>query len=162
MIKIADSANISHLADIEDSIKGSTVSINENSMVDAFVKFKAAGGDGDITIGKNCYINSGCVFYIGNGITIGDDVLIAANCTLAPVNHSISKKHIPIRRQGFSRSKGGIKIEDDVWIGAGSVVLDGAHLSQGCVIAANSTVDGFIEPYSINKGNPLSCIGYRK
>lgn len=162
MIKIASNVKISKLADIEDSTRGSTISIGENSMIDAFVKFKAAGGNGDITIGKNCYINSGSVLYIGNGINIGNDVLIAANCTLAPVNHAISDKKTPIRKQGFSRSKGGITIEDDVWIGAGSVLLDGAYLSKGCVIAANSTVEGKIEAYSINKGSPLTCIGYRK
>jgi acetyltransferase-like isoleucine patch superfamily enzyme len=53
-------------------------------------------------------------------------------------------------------------IEDDVWVGANCVILDGAILRQGCVIGAQSLVKGAIEPYSINVGQPLKCVGYRK
>src|ERR1051326_4271893 len=88
---IADSAKISRLADLEESVRGSRIIIGENCMVDSFVKFKFAGGLGDIVIGERCYINSGCVLYSGHGIRIGNKVLIASNCTLAPVNHGLDK-----------------------------------------------------------------------
>ena len=78
---------ISPKCDIEDSIKGSIIEIGSHSVIDSFVKFKPAGGPGDIIIGERVHINSCCVIYSGNGVSIGDDVLIAANCTFAPVNH---------------------------------------------------------------------------
>ena len=76
-------------------------------------------------IGRGTVINSGCVLYTGNGIRIGRNVLIAANCTLAPTNHAFADPDQPIRDQGFQPSRGGIVIGDDVWIGANCVLLDG-------------------------------------
>ncbi len=161
MIEAHLTARISDLADSEASVRGSKYVIGENSVIDSFVKFKPAGGSGDIVIGRNCTINSGCVFYSGHGITIGDNVLIAANCTLAPVNHEFRDKSRPIREQGFQESRGGIVIEDDVWLGANCVLLDGTILRKGCVIAAGSIVRGTVEAYSITGGNPLRTLGYR-
>ena len=59
-------------------------------------------------------------------------------------------------------SKGVITGEDDVWIGANCVLLDGAFLRRGCVIAAGSIVGGEASAYSINAGNPLKIIGWRE
>lgn len=161
-IEIHPSSRISKLADIEDSIRGSRLVIGEQSSIDSFVKFKPAGGIGDIIIGARSVINSGCVFYSGNGISIGNDVAIAANCTFAPVNHAYDRKDILIRDQSFKPGKGGIIIEDDVWIGAGCVFLDGTILRKGCVIGAMSLVRGEVESYGIYAGNPLQKIGERK
>ena len=162
MIEIHPSARVSPLADIEDSIRGTKIIVGDNSVIDSFVKIKPAGGSGDLRLGSFCYINSGCVFYTGNGITLGNNVLVAANCTLAPVNHAFEDKSVLIREQGFAMSRGGIHIEDDVWIGANCVVLDGAHLRQGCVIAAGSIVRGEVAAYTIVGGNPLQTLGHRK
>jgi UDP-3-O-[3-hydroxymyristoyl] glucosamine N-acyltransferase len=61
MIEIHPTAYVSPKADIEDSIKGSRIVIGAGSYVDSFVKFKAAGGTGDIVIGEQTFINSGCL-----------------------------------------------------------------------------------------------------
>ncbi|MGR8931719.1 MAG: acyltransferase [Gammaproteobacteria bacterium] len=159
---IHDSARISPLSDIEDSVRGSRIVVGAHSVIDSFVKIKPAGGLGDVVIGRHSVVNSGCVLYTGNGITIGDYVAIAANCVLAPVNHEYRFKDTLIRHQGFLADKGGIVIEDDVWIGAGCVLLDGAVLRCGCVIGAMSLVRGEIPAYSINAGNPLQLIGWRQ
>ena len=127
-----------------------------------FVKIKPAGGTGNLIIGKHSVINSGCVIYTGHGLTIGDHVAVAANCVFAPVNHQFKAATLLIRNQGFMPSKGGIVIEDDVWIGAGCVLLDGAILRKGCVIGAMSLVRGEVPAYSIQAGNPLNLIGYRR
>lgn len=161
MIELHPQARISALADIEDSTRGTRIVIGAESVLDSFVKIKPAGGNGDLIIGMRTIINSGCVLYTGNGISIGDDVAIAANCTFAPVNHEYSRRDILIRQQGFRPSKGGIVIEDDVWIGANCVILDGAILRRGCVIGAGSIVRGEIAAYSINAGQPLTVMGWR-
>lgn len=161
-IEIARSAKVSKHADIEDSVRGTCVIVGEETVIDSFVKFKAAGGTGNIVIGARCAVNSGCVFYSGNGIAIGNDVAIAANCTFAPVNHAFERKDVLIRDQRFKAGKGGIIVEDDVWIGAGCVLLDGAILRKGCVIGAMSLVRGDVAAYSVNAGNPLRQIGMRK
>ena len=162
MIELHPKARVSALADIEDSTRGTRIVLGAHSVLDSFVKIKPAGGNGDLIIGTRTVINSGCVLYTGNGIQIGDDVAIAANCPFAPVNHEYHRRDIPIRQQGFRPSKGGIVVEDDVWIGANCVILDGAILRRGCVIGAGAVVRGEIAPYSINAGQPLAVIGWRE
>jgi len=162
MLIISKTARISKLSDIEDSLRGSKIIIEDEVMIDSFVRIKPVGGVGDIRIGRNSFINSGTVIFSGNGVDIGEWVLIAPNCTIAPVNHGYKNRNTTIRHQGFLPSRGGIKIERDVWIGANSVLLDGAYLREGCVIGAGSLVRGEVKPYSINVGNPLRCIGNRE
>ena len=149
------------MADLEPSQRGTRLVVGEDSCIDSFVKIKPVGGMGDVVVGNRCYINSGTVLYSGNGILIGNDVLIAANCTLAPVNHSFQDSSCLIRNQGFAPSRGGIIIEDDVWIGANSILLDGAILRIGCVVAAGSLVRGELPPYSICRGIPAVPVDYR-
>ncbi len=162
MNSISPKAKISPHADVETSMKGSMLTIADNVMIDAFVKIKFTGGEGDIFIDEHCYINSGCVLYSGNGIKIGKHVLIAANCTLAPVNHAYERKDILIIEQRFKPSKGGIIIEDDVWIGAGVIILDGSIIRKGAVIGAGSVVNKEVESYAVCSGNPLQIIKHRQ
>lgn len=161
MLTIHPSATISPLADIEASVRGTSITIGARTLVDAFVKIKPAGGSGDVIIGADCALNSGTVLYTGNGIAIGDAVLIAANCTLAPTNHEFRDPARRIRDQGFQPSRGGIVIEDDVWLGAGVVVLDGAVIRKGAVVAAGSVVRGEVEAYAIYAGAPAGRVGTR-
>ena len=60
-----------------------------------------------------------------------------------------------------SFSKGPIVIEDDVWIGFGSIILSGVKLSQGTVVGAGSVVTKSTDPYSIVAGNPAKLIKKR-
>lgn len=161
MLDIDPSAKISQLADIELSTRGTLMRIGARTTIDAFVKIKPAGGSGELVIGDDCAINSGTVIYTGNGIRIGDAVLIAANCTLAPTNHQFSDAAKRIRDQGFQPSRGGIVIGDDVWLGANVVVLDGAVIGQGCVVAAGAVVRGELEPYSVYAGSPAKRVSAR-
>lgn len=103
-----------------------------------------------------------------HGIYIGKDVAIAQNTFIRTANHNFSDKSIPIQQQGhtfqtieFNNKKYSIVIEDDVWIGANSVVLSGAHIGKGSVIGALTIVSGVIPPYSIVLGNPGRVIGKR-
>lgn len=162
MLRIADSARISPLAHIEESERGSLIEIGENVVIDSFVRIKPTGGTGDVRIGSGTVVNSGVVIYTGNGVDIGTDVLIAANSTLAPVNHEYRSRAARIREQGFMPSKGGIVIEDDVWIGANCVILDGARLRRGCVLGAGSVALGEIEEYAVCAGAPAVRIGARR
>ena len=161
-IQIDPTALISPMADIEDSICGTRIVVGAHCVIDSFVKIKPAGGKGDVVIGSHSVINSGCVIYTGNGLTIGNHVAIGANCVFAPVNHEFMDKSRLIMEQRFQESRGGIVIEDDVWIGAGCVLLDGTYLRRGCVIGAMSLVHGEVGPYSIHAGNPLRVLGQRE
>ena len=161
-VEIHPTAKISPHADIEPSVRGTRIVVGAHSVIDSFVKIKPVGGEGNVILGEKNYINSGCVLYSGHGILIGNYVSIAANCTFAPVNHEFHDKETLIQQQGFCPSKGGIIIEDDVWIGANCVLLDGSILRKGCVIGASSLVRGEIPAFSIQGGTPLKLLGWRK
>lgn len=62
-------------------------------------------------------------------------------------------------RDGFS--KGPIIVEDEVWIGTGSVILSGVRIGKGSVISARSVVKRDVPPYSIVEGNPAQVVRYR-
>lgn len=160
-ITIHETASISLHSDIEESVRGTLIEIGANCVIDSYVKIKPTGGQGDVVIGERSVINSGCVLYSGNGIRIGRNVLVAANCTFAATNHEYRRRDLPIREQGFRPSKGGIVIEDDVWIGSNCVILDGAHIRQGVVVGAGSVVRGELTHYGIFAGNPIQQIGVR-
>ena len=88
-------------------------------------------------------------------------MLIAANVTLAPTNHNYSAAEIPIIHQGFMPSKNGIVIGDDVWIGANTVILDGANIGSGCVVGAASLVRSVQESNAVYVGNPIKMLRRR-
>lgn len=152
---------IASMASIEVSSRGTHTYIGSGSVIDDFVKIKHVAGTGDVTIGNNVYINSGTVIYSANGVSIGNNVIIGPNCSIVPVNHNISNKDIPIRLQGYPPSKGGIVIEEDVWIAANVVILDGVRIGRGAVIGAGAVVTKSIEPFSINFGVPSKKIASR-
>jgi acetyltransferase-like isoleucine patch superfamily enzyme len=162
VIDIHPLAQVSRFADIEESVRGSRIVVGAHCVIDSFVKIKPVGGMGDLVIGAQSVINAGCVLYTGNGIQIGEHVAVAANTTFAPVNHDYRSRSSLISDQGFLASKGGILVEDDVWIGANCVLLDGAVLRQGCVIAAGSVVRGEVPAYTVWAGQPLRQVGVRQ
>ncbi len=156
-----ETSKISPLASIEVSNRGTNTVLGDKCVIDDFVKIKHVGGAGSIEIGDRVYINSGCVLYSGNGIKVGNDVLIGPNCSLVPVNHNFDDKLKTIAEQGFALSKGGIVIEDDVWLGAGCILCDGASIGKGAVVGAGTLVNGKLDPYSIYVGVPARKIGTR-
>lgn len=54
-----------------------------------------------------------------------------------------------------------IIIENDVWVGYGCQILQGSHISNGCIIGAFSVVRGYLPPYSVCIGNPAQIIKKR-
>jgi maltose O-acetyltransferase len=113
----------------------------------------------DIYISNNCWIitpdNN------QSKITIGKYVMIAQNVMIIGGNHNVSRTDIPMMLQGEGK-QGPIIIEDDVWIGAGVIILTGIRVGKGSVIGAGSVVTKDIPEYSIAVGNPAKVIKSRK
>jgi acetyltransferase-like isoleucine patch superfamily enzyme len=51
-----------------------------------------------------------------------------------------------------------IVIEDDVWLGANTVVLPGMNIGRGAVIGANSVVSANIPAMAVARGNPAEVV----
>jgi acetyltransferase-like isoleucine patch superfamily enzyme len=114
---------------------------------------------GHIRLGYRCRVNPYSILYGHGGLSIGDYVRIAAHCVIVPANHGIALDEGLIAEQPMS--KRGIRIGNDVWLGAGVRVLDGSVIGDGCVVAAGAVVRGELEPYGIYAGVPARLVRRR-
>jgi len=138
----------------------SQLSIGRGSIVSSFTKVKAS--DGPLKIGRNVEISNGCVISsFTAGTFIGDDCLVGPNCSIIGNNYHYDRLDVPIRLQGKFSAKG-IRIADNVWLGSGCVVLDGADIGAGTIVTPNSVISGRIPPNSIATGNPAKVIFTRR
>jgi acetyltransferase-like isoleucine patch superfamily enzyme len=160
-LQIDPGAVISPDARIFPSTRGTLIRIGSGTHVMEYAVIRAVGGTGDVLIGENCRINPHCVLYSGSGIRIGNYVAIAPGTAIVPANHAFPRRDIPIAHQGFMPSRGGVVVEDDVWIGANCVLTDGARIGRGAVVAAGSVVTGEVSAFSIWGGTPARFIKER-
>ena len=109
-----------------------------------------------VYIGENCNLRAS-----GSRISIGANTMIATGSILIGANHSISLGS-PMREQPIARDRLGIVIEEDVWVGAGCIILPGAHIEHGAVIAAGAVVRGIVPANTIFGGVPARQISERK
>jgi len=121
-----------------------------------------------IIIGENFYIGKYSI--IECDTIIGNNVILANHVSLiGRYDHHYQQIGEPMRLASQIRDtnynwKGinqQIIIEDDVWIGLGSIILSGVKIGIGSIIAAGSIVTKEVEPYSIYGGNPAKKIGNR-
>jgi acetyltransferase-like isoleucine patch superfamily enzyme len=134
--------------------------IGRKSIVSSFTKVKAT--DGPLRIGSHVEISNGCVIASHtSGVEIGDDCLIGPNVSIIGPNYRYDRLDVPIRLQEKISLKG-IRIGNNVWIGAGCVILDGADIGSGTILTPNSVVSGRIPENSIAQGNPAKVIFTRR
>jgi acetyltransferase-like isoleucine patch superfamily enzyme len=107
----------------------------------------------DSSIGDYSFI--GC----GGGVSIGNNVLMGQRVSLHSQNHNFSDAGTSIKAQGVTSK--GIVIEDDCWLGSGSIVLDGVTIGAGSIVAAGSVVTKSVPPNSIVAGNPARVVRER-
>lgn len=111
-------------------------------------------GVGPVYLGDRSRIGLGCT--VIGPVRIGNDVQLAQNVVLSGLNHNYQNIEKTINEQGVSTQA--IDIEDDVWIGANSVVLAGCHIGRHVVVAAGSVVTCDIPPYSVCAGAPARVV----
>lgn len=106
-------------------------------------------------IGKRCKIHS-CDVKLGNHIMMAQDVLILGG------GHRTDSTEITMDKQGdIPRTE--LIIEDDVWIGARTILIAKNYtVGQGAIIGAGSVVTKSVPPYAVVAGNPAKIIRMRK
>lgn len=108
-----------------------------------------------LIIGKFCAIAEGIKFIMNGANHKMDGV------TTYPFNNfggRWEKVTLTVEQLPF---KGDTVIGNDVWIGQNATIMPGVKIGDGAIIAANSTVVGNIEAYSIYGGNPARFIKKR-
>ncbi len=113
-----------------------------------------------------CTWQAGAVLRIGEGfamtggslcaaesVTIGDGVLVGANCTI--IDSDFHPSDAAERRADPKAGKTApVVIEDGVFIGMNSLVLKGVHLGKGSTVAAGSVVTHDVPAGALAGGNP--------
>ncbi len=125
------------------------------SRISSFCKIKTRRGK--LELGDRVDIAAGCFLSSSEKeLIIGADTVIGPHCTIVANNYSYQDLDTPIKNQ--PRTTKGTVIGSNVFVGAGSVVLDGSRIGSGSVVAANSVVKGEIPENSVVAGNPAKVL----
>lgn len=138
---------------------GGAVTVGDRTTLNHDVCLQTGLG-GRITIGADTHVQPWCQFsaYVG-AIQIGNDVQIAPSCAFYPYDHAVEPEQ-PISGQGFV-SRGDIIVGDGAWLGTKAILLSGANIGPGAVVAAGAVVKGEIPARAIAAGVPAKIVGTR-
>lgn len=157
-------------------IFGHNVSIGSNTVIDGYARKKISIGDGSsigayssvsctshlskygegLTIGSNSAVGRFTEFGAAGGIEIGNDVIMGSYVSFHSENHNFNDPTKLIREQGVTSK--GIKIGNNVWVGAKVTFLDGCVVGNYCVVAAGAVVNGIFPDNCVIGGVPARIL----
>lgn len=136
-VKFEDFAEIQGLAS-EAVCFDDNVTIGRNVQIRPSSYYGVGHIGAGLTIGKHSSIGPNGFIGCAGKISIGSNVMIGPNVTIIAENHNFNNKESSIKSQGVKQQ--GVSIEDDVWIGANVIILDGVSIKSGTVIGAGCIV----------------------
>ncbi len=138
----------------------------------SFIRFKKVGKNiilskggkfirpGEIEFGDNIFISRN--FHISaRNLTFGNNIMIGSNLIIECDDHLYNKVGMTMFDLQKERIGSFVTIEDDVWMGAGVIILKNVVIGEGSIIAAGSVVTKDTPPYSICAGIPCKAIKSR-
>ena len=147
-----------------NQLKPSDTGLKERYMKEVFAEcgvncyielpFRANWGGHHVHFGSDIYANSNLTLVDDGHIYIGDRVMIGPNVTIATANHPIDPE---LRSHGLQYNKD-VYIGENVWIGAGAIIVPGVHIGKNSVIGAGSVVTKDIPDNAVAVGNPCRVI----
>lgn len=123
-----------------------------------FCRFDLIGSKPTLDIGSDCEFGDMTHIVAYEGVKIGNNVLIASKCFISDVGHGSYKGEchdspiVPPNERPLVTSQ--VKIGDNVWIGENAVILPGSSIGNGCIVGANTVVNGVFESNCIIAGVP--------
>ena len=111
--------------------------------------------------GITVYNDTNKKLLIGNYCAIGEKVVFLLGHDHITDYISTYPFHYMLVGKLEAISKGGITVEDDVWIGYGATILSGVTIGQGAIVAAGAVVTKDVPPYAIVGGVPAKVMKWR-
>ena len=111
-------------------------------------------GGKHVHFGDWVYANFNLTLVDDTDIFVGDNVMFAPNVIVATAGHPI----LPELREKGIQFNIPVHIGNNVWIGAGSVILPGVTIGDNTVIGAGSVVTKDIPSNSVAYGNPCQVV----
>ncbi len=155
---------------------GRSVTIDKNTVLDGYAKNKIILGDGvkigaysfltttshlskygiGLKMGNNSAIGDYTHFGASGGIEIGNDVIMGSYISFHSENHNFSDNKKLIREQGVTSK--GIKLGNNIWVGAKVTFLDGSQIGNNCVVAAGAVVNSVFPDNVVIGGVPAKIL----
>lgn len=110
----------------------------------------------ELTIGNNVGMSS-TRFWVHDSVVIGDNVKIGA-CVLITDTDAHPLDYLVRRTSNEGTKSAPIEIENDVWVGAYSIILKGVTIGTRSIIGAGSVVTRSIPADCVAAGNPCKVI----
>jgi maltose O-acetyltransferase len=125
--------------------------LGSGTVLERGVRLTTKGG---VTIGSQTIINRNVTLDGRGPLKVGDNVNISPEAMLLTADHD---PHSPT----FQGRTHVTVVHDRVWVATRAVVLPGASVGEGAILAAGAVVHGVVEPWTISAGNPGRVIGQR-
>lgn len=106
-------------------------------------------------IGNRTFINDNCYLDARGGLYIGNDVSISANSCIYTTSHDVNSSI-------FEYQEYACKIENNVWLGANSIIISPTILRRNTVLGASCVYKGISVKNGVYVGNPGKLLGKRK
>jgi acetyltransferase-like isoleucine patch superfamily enzyme len=155
---------------------GSNITIEHHTILDGYASEKIVLGDNvkigaysnllstshfskfgkGMKIGNNSAIGDFTHFGAPGGIEIGNDVIMGSYISFHSENHNFSDTSKLIREQGTTSI--GIKLGNNIWVGAKVTFLDGCSVGDNSVVAAGAVVNGVYPNNCVIGGVPAKII----
>ncbi len=145
------------LRGINNVYLGDNVYIGAGMIIETY---ENAGVSPRLEIGDNFFVTGLGHISCLNSIKIGKNVLIGRRVFITDNAHGVSDFKLiqtpPILRPLYS--KGGVVIDDNVWIGENVSVLPGVHIGYGAIVGANSLITKDVPSFCVVGGNPQKIL----
>ncbi len=111
-------------------------------------------------VGKRCFIGFGCYFDNNTrDLSIGDDVLIAPNCTFLFHRRDLSNYTRDQKQNQVPHIHAKTVVGNNVSFGIGATVMPGVTIGEGAIVGARSLVTKDVPAWTIVVGVPAKKIG---
>ncbi|NTF06289.1 sugar O-acetyltransferase [Agrobacterium rubi] len=104
----------------------------------------------NISLGKNAYLNAGCVILDSAPVKIGDGAMLGPGVQIYCADHH---RDVEERSKGIEIAKP-VAIGNNAWIGGGAIILPGITIGDGAIVGAGSVVTKDVAPGVTVVGNP--------
>ena len=131
-----------------EMLRGMFAEIGEGCYIEP--PLRANWGGKHIHLGNYIYINFNFTAVDDGEIYIGNHVMLGPNVTIATAGHPV---YPPLRERGIQYNLS-VRIGDNVWVGAGVVMVPGVTIGENAVIGAGSVVTKDIPANVVAVGNP--------
>ena len=128
-----------------------SISIGDGTNVGRRAAFASEVSDSRCDIGSGVIIGRGSRVDFSGGVSIGNNVVLSEDVAILSHSHGLSPKSSP--------TKASLTIEDDVWIGMRSTIIEGVtRIGRGAVVAAGSVVTREVAANTVVGGVPARVI----